>query len=65
MALEESIDGLDELLSNGITAYIDPKLKEMLRSHGTITVDYIQQGLGGGYTLTVGDKSCNGGCGNC
>ena len=65
MALEESTDGLEELESNGVTAYIDPKLKEMLRTHGTIIVDYMKQGFGGGYVLTVGEKNCQGGCDGC
>lgn len=66
MALEESIDGLVELNHNGIKAFIDQKLRDMLESVGTITIDYMNQGMGGGYLLTVGDKKdCSGGCDGC
>ena len=66
MALEESIDGMEKLQSNGITAWIDTKLKTFLVQQGKITVDYRRDDFGGGgYILTAGDKDCSGGCSGC
>lgn len=65
MALEESVDGLEKLESNGITAYIDPALKEFASGRGTINIDYVSYPGGrGGYMVTLGDQQ---GCssGNC
>jgi Fe-S cluster assembly iron-binding protein IscA len=64
MALEESVDGLDELESNGITAYIDPNLKNFLTQFGQINVDYISNGPGNsGFTIKAGTGSPD--CGSC
>lgn len=40
MALEEPIDGLIQLESNGISAYIDRDLLHSLKQRGDIYVDY-------------------------
>jgi Fe-S cluster assembly iron-binding protein IscA len=65
MALDESTEGLDELSSNNITAYIDPKLKEYLSQLGDIRIDFITNVHGSGYAITVGESKCGqGGC-NC
>ena len=64
MALEESIDGLDGLESNGITAYIDPNLKAFLDQFGQVNVDYVDNGAGSrGFTIRVGTGE--GGCSSC
>jgi hypothetical protein len=59
MALDESIDGLDKLESNGINAFIDPKLNEYLASAGDINIDFISNELGqSGYRVSVGENKC-------
>jgi Fe-S cluster assembly iron-binding protein IscA len=66
MALDESTDGLVELTSNGITTYIDPKLNEYLSRLGDISIDYITNEMGSGYSIVVGDGACgSGNCGGC
>lgn len=65
MALDESVDGLDKLESNGVTAYIDPGLKDFLEQYGGINIDYVQRQFGGGgYTVSAGKPggSCGGDC---
>ncbi len=61
MTLYESADGLEKLESNGVTAYIDPRLKEFLANIGDIRVDYIDDEAHSGYTIKIGE----GGCGDC
>jgi len=63
MALDEKTDGLNEITSNGIKAYIDPKLAEYLTKIGDIKVDYVTNERGSGYTIRVGDAAC--GLGSC
>ncbi len=67
MALDESVEGLEKLESNGITAYIDPRLKEHLVKYGEICVDYITNQMGqSGYTIKIGQGDCSsGGCEGC
>lgn len=66
MALEESVEGMEKLESNGITAWIDSKLKSFLEQLGKITIDYRKGELGGGgYVLTTGEDGCGGGCSGC
>jgi hypothetical protein len=68
MALDESSDSLDELESNGIKAYIDPRLKEQLDQMGDIFVDYQDHGIGArGFSIRVGESGdCSaGGCEGC
>ena len=56
MTLYESTDGLEKLESNGITAYIDPKLLEYLKNVGNINVDFISTPDGrNGYAVQVGE----------
>ncbi len=66
MTLEESIDGLEKVESNGVTAWIDPRVNEYVAKLGGINVDFIDDGGRRGYVLTTGnpgDKSnCGGGC---
>jgi hypothetical protein len=64
MALDESVNGLEKLESNGIEAYIDPGLIEFLKQYGDITVDFVEREVGkGGYLVKVGKGGdCGGGC---
>jgi len=64
LALDESINGLEELTSNGISAYIDPGLKEFLTQYGQINIDFVERPVGGGgYKVSVGQPGGN--CGDC
>ena len=64
LALDESVDGLEQLESNGISAWIDPGLKEFLSQYGEINVDYVERDIGpGGYVVSVGKPGAN--CGGC
>lgn len=66
MALEESVEGMEKLESNGIVAWVDTKLKSFLEQLGKITVDYREGEHGaGGYILTTGDADCGGKCSGC
>jgi Fe-S cluster assembly iron-binding protein IscA len=66
MALDESTENLERLESNGITAYIDARLKEHLVKVGSINVDFITSEMGSGYRIKVGDDDCStGGCEGC
>jgi Fe-S cluster assembly iron-binding protein IscA len=63
MALDESTEGLDKIESNGICAYIDPRLNEYISQIGDIKIDYITNETGSGYTIRVGEVTCDkGGC---
>lgn len=62
MALDESVDGLEKLESNGVEAYIDPGLREFLVQFEQITVDYISRDGMSGFAVTVG-KNDGSGCG--
>ncbi len=64
MTLDESVDNLDKLDSNGITAYIDPRLHGELSKLGDINVDFITNDLGqSGYVVSVGELCA--GCAGC
>ena len=66
MALDESTDGLIKLESNGITAWIEPKLQEAVSQLGDISVDYVEREWGpSGYSISVGNcgDCSSGGCG--
>lgn len=63
MALDESTDGLEQLSSNGISAYIDPKLREYLDKIGDINIDFLVNEYGSGYSVRVGELQC--GQGDC
>lgn len=56
---------MEKLESNGITAWIDKRLKDFLVKLGKVTVDYRRDEVGGGYILTAGDGDCAGGCDSC
>jgi Fe-S cluster assembly iron-binding protein IscA len=58
MALDESTTGLEMLSSNGISAYIDPKLLEYLNQIGDISIDFLTNEYGSGYTVRVGESNC-------
>ncbi len=64
LALEESTDGMEKLESNGITAYVDPNLKQMLKQFGGVVIDYISNAYqGSGFSIRVGNSGCgSGGC---
>lgn len=64
MALDESIDGLEKVISNSIETYMDPKLISYLDQLGQVTIDYLNSSLGGRYQIIVGNNSCSdGSCG--
>lgn len=63
MALDESIDGMEKMESNGIVAYIEPRLKEFLSQYGSINIDFVDQITGKGFTIRAGEPS--GDCGSC
>ena len=68
MALDESINELEKLESNGITAYIDPGLHKALEQFGQINIDYITRPDGsGGYMIKAGQPGdCSeSGCDGC
>lgn len=66
MTLEESIDGLDKLESNGVIAWIDPKVNQYVDELGDINIDFVDDGARRGYVITAGKstdgKDCGGGC---
>jgi len=56
MALDESIESLEPLESNGVTAYIEPGLKQALQQFGEINVDFVRRPDGsGGYMIRAGN----------
>ena len=68
MALDESVDKLEKLEDNGITAYIDPNLKEALSQFGHINIDFVRRPDGsGGYMIRAGEPGdCSqSGCEGC
>ena len=66
MALEESIEGMEKLESNGITTWIDAKLLSLLSTLNKVTIDFRKDDLGGGgYTITAGEHNCSGGDCSC
>ncbi len=63
MTLDESVEGLEKLDSNNITAYIDGKLHKDLSELGDIMVDYTTNEMGqSGYMVTLGKpgQGCDG-----
>ena len=59
MALEESTQDMEKLESNGISAFVDSKLKQLLKQFGEINIDYISNALqGSGFSIKVGNNSC-------
>ena len=71
MTLDESEEKLDKLESNGITAFIDPKVLTYLQQFGEINIDYVTHNGQSGYMIKVGTADCgsggegNGGCSGC
>ncbi|MFH1687224.1 MAG: hypothetical protein ABIE70_06835 [bacterium] len=67
MALDESTENLEKVESNGVEAYIDPKVKDYLKQFGNVNVDYVTRDEGSGYMITVGNPGdCSeGGCSGC
>jgi len=66
MALDESTDKLHELESNGIKAFIDPKVVEYIKQFGNINIDYVIRDDAQGYVIKVGDADCSAsGCKGC
>ena len=54
MALEESVEGLEKLESNGISAHIESGLYELISQRGNIYVEFITDGHGGkGFKVSV------------
>ncbi|UCD64547.1 MAG: hypothetical protein JSW34_03675 [Candidatus Zixiibacteriota bacterium] len=53
---------MDELTSNGISAWIEPRLKQVLEGLGRVTIDYRKDPQGpSGFLITTGE--CGPGCG--
>ncbi len=66
MALEGSVANLDKVESNGITAYIDPKLHAYMKQLGGVSVDYVERGPGqAGYSIRPGAQAGESACGGC
>lgn len=68
MTLEESINELEKMESNGITAYIDPKLRQAMEQLGQINIDFVSRPDGtGGYMIKAGQPGdCSeSGCDGC
>lgn len=73
MTLDESAEKLDKLESNGITAFIDPKVLTYLQQFGEIIVDFISRNGQSGFQIKVGTADCGsssdtdtgGGCSGC
>jgi len=64
MTLDESVEGLEELESNNITAYIDGQLHKDLSKLGEIRVDFVTNQMGqSGYMVTIGKPGS--GCEGC
>lgn len=54
MTLEESVEGLEKLESNGIDAYIENGLHEMISERGDIYIDFVADGSGGkGFSIAI------------
>jgi len=63
MTLDESVEGLERLESNDVTAYIDAHLHKDLSRFGDIHVDYVTNPTGqSGYMVTIGKpgQGCEG-----
>jgi hypothetical protein len=65
MTLEESIDGLDRLESNGVIAWIDPKVNAYVAQLGDINIDFVDDGSRRGYVLTTGKSGDGSNCDGC
>lgn len=68
MALDEPRDEYETLESNGVTAYIDPKLNQHLTYYGDINIDFLTNQYGQtGYQIMIGAgcDSSEGGCDSC
>jgi len=67
MTLDESTDKLKMIESNGISAYIDPKVLDYLQQYGAINIDFITRGGQSGYMVSVGQPGdcSSGGCSGC
>lgn len=54
MTLEESVAGLEKLESNGIDAYIEGGLYELISQRGNIYIDFAKEQLGGkGFRISI------------
>lgn len=61
MTLDESVDGLEKLEADGLTAYIDGNLLEYVKQMGQIYIDTVDRpGQRTAYTIMIGDGT--GGC---
>ena len=67
MTLYESTDGMTEINSGGVTAYIDSNLNTQLEKIGQVNVDFITNEVGqSGFKITVGSGDCSeSGCRGC
>ena len=65
MTLAESVDNLEKVESNGVTAFIDSNTLKYLDQYGNITIDHISRDGAVGYMITVGNPDCSGGCAGC
>lgn len=59
MALEESVENMNALEANSVTAYIDTNLQDAIARHGDINIDYVErQTGGGGFQVAIGHPAC-------
>ena len=61
LALDENIEGLEKLESNGITAYIAPRVRKYLAPYGEINIDFVDHEGQQGFVVKAGDGT-QGGC---
>jgi len=63
LTLYESTEGLVSLESNGITLYIEPKLKDYLESLGKVHIDYLSDSQFEGFHVYIdmgaGSRGCS------
>lgn len=53
MTLEESVEGLLKLESNGVEAYIDSGLNTWIEQRGNIYVDFVSEAGNVGFTVAI------------
>jgi len=62
MTLDESIDGLDKIDSNGLSFFLDPNLIAFLKQNGEVNIDFVQTANRGGFMIRVGQTDCSSDC---
>lgn len=68
MALDGSVETLEKIENNGVTAFIDPNLRAYVEELGGVTIDFVQTDDGrSGYSVRTGppDADPSSACGGC